>query len=443
MQPDGKILVAGSTGRSDRYASISDFAVARYNSDGTLDTSFGVGGKVITNISFGSVSYWGVYVHNSWDVGYSIAVQADGKILVAGSSAGDFALARYNSDGSLDTTFNAFNTLNGAPTYIAHGGAIVLDNDVQIVDAELAASNNYYAGASLTLVRHDGANADDLFSGEGITATSAIGIVTIDSTNIGSYTWAAGALTLLFNNNATRGFVNFAMQSLAYENASDAPPSSVQIDWTFNDGDSSGALSVMSRTMVLITDAQAGIAQDGYLAHALVWIDSNNNGLRDWTDANSNGLWDSGEGEAWTLTDSNGKFAHLLGSGTLRITANPAGGTTDISTGLPFTGTFSAPSGSTVINPLTTLLVAAGGDATIVNKALGLDIALDLATYDPLAALSASGASSGDQAQALAIQCKAIQIANIMDIAISAAHGAGATNANMSDMTTRIAASLL
>jgi uncharacterized delta-60 repeat protein len=424
VQLDGKILVAGS--------SDGDFALARYNSDGSLDTSFSYDGRDTTN--FGG----------SDDSCNNVTMQADGKILVTGSSGGDFAVARYNSDGSLDTTFNGFNTLNGAPTYIKHGNAVVLDNDVQIFDVELAASNNY-AGASLTLARHGGASIDDRFSGSGIVAAASGtgGVVTMDGTDIGTYILSAGTLALVFNNNATQALVNHAMQSLAYENASDAPPSSVQIDWTFNDGDSSGALSTTGSTMVLITNGQAGIAQDGYLAHTLVWVDSNNNGVRDWADINSNGLWDSGEGEAWTQTDSNGQFSSLPDNGTLRIAANPAGGSTDISTGLPFTGTFSAPSGSTVINPLTTLLVAAGGDATIVNKALGLDIALNLATYDPLAALSASGASSGDQAQALAIQCKAIQIANIMDIAISAVHGAGATNANMSDMTTRIAASLL
>ncbi|MBV5304703.1 MAG: hypothetical protein JZU70_10990, partial [Chlorobium sp.] len=424
MQSDGTILVAGS--------SDGDFALARYNRDGSLDTSFSYNGIVTTN--FGS----------SDDSCNNVTMQADGKILVTGSGGGDFAVARYNSDGSLDTTFNGFNTLNGAPTYIKHGNAVVLDNDVQIFDIELAASNNY-AGASLTLARHGGASIDDRFSGSGIVAAASGtgGVVTVDGTDIGTYILSAGTLALVFNNNATQALVNHAMQALFYENASDAPPSSVQIDWTFNDGDSNGALSTTGSTMVLITNGQAGIAQDGYLAHTLVWVDSNNNGVRDWADTNSNGLWDSGEGEAWTQTDSTGQFSSLPDNGTLRIAANPAGGSTDISTGLPFTGTFSAPSGSTVINPLTTLLVAAGGDATSVNKALGLDIALNLATYDPLAALSASGASSGDQAQALAIQCKAIQIANIMDIAISAAHGAGATNANMSDMTTRIAASLL
>jgi len=249
-----------------------------------------------------------------------------------------------------------------------------------------------------------------------------------------------------FNDNATNELVQNVGHAIMFNNDSGTWSEAERgITLTVSDNDGASAKVVADITMGPITDVQtqAGIAQDGYLAHALVWIDSNNNGVRDWIDANSNGLWDSIEGEAWTLTDSNGQFTNLPGNGTLRIAANPAGGSTDISTDLPFTGSFSAPSGSTVINPLTTLLVAVGGDATIVNKALGLDIAFDLAIYDPLATLSASGASSADQAQALAIQCKAIQIANIMDIAISATLAAGATNVNISDMVTRIAASLL
>ncbi|MER2626697.1 MAG: Ig-like domain-containing protein, partial [Accumulibacter sp.] len=87
VQADGKILVAGYS------AGVPNFELARYNTDGSLDTGFDGDGKVTTD--FG----------NSSDYGYSVTVQADGKILVAGESNGDFALARYNTDGNLDTTF--------------------------------------------------------------------------------------------------------------------------------------------------------------------------------------------------------------------------------------------------------------------------------------------------------------------------------------------------
>jgi len=94
---DGKILVSG---RADFSSGVGEFAVVRYNSDGTLDTSFGTDGIVTTSISDGD------------DSGYELAIQADGKILVSGiadlytlDDTGDFAVVRYSSDGTLDTSF--------------------------------------------------------------------------------------------------------------------------------------------------------------------------------------------------------------------------------------------------------------------------------------------------------------------------------------------------
>jgi uncharacterized delta-60 repeat protein len=93
VQPDGKIVVAGYRG--------SDFAVARYNVDGSLDATFGTGGLVVTDL-YG----------NSRDIAGGMALQPDGKIVLAGQTSTpaitvtdqDFALVRYNSDGSLDST---------------------------------------------------------------------------------------------------------------------------------------------------------------------------------------------------------------------------------------------------------------------------------------------------------------------------------------------------
>ena len=91
IQPDGKIIAGG-------YSS-SDFALARYNANGTLDAGFGNGGKVTTEF-------------NGSDNIESIALQSDGKIIAAGLSWDGFpntitslALARYKPDGSLDSTF--------------------------------------------------------------------------------------------------------------------------------------------------------------------------------------------------------------------------------------------------------------------------------------------------------------------------------------------------
>ena len=241
VQSDGKILVAGYSDNGNN----DDFTLVRYNSDGSLDTSFDADGKVTTD--FGSDN----------DSGNSVTVQSDGKILVAGYSDngnnGDFALVRYNSDGSLDQAFNPhINTLDGTPAYITKAAAVVLDNNVQIFDAELSAQG-HYGGAILTLARHEGASADDYFSGAGIIASAASGLVTIAGTDVGHYTWLDGTLQLIFNANATHSLVNQTVQSLAYENVSDTPPSSAQIDWTFSDSGSVEALSAIGCTTVSIT----------------------------------------------------------------------------------------------------------------------------------------------------------------------------------------------
>ena len=93
VQADGKIIVVGETG-----GALSDFAIVRYKADGTLDPTFGTSGFVTTDF-FG---------HG--DSARSVVIQPDGKIVVAGwalrDGRGDFAIARYNLNGTLDTTFD-------------------------------------------------------------------------------------------------------------------------------------------------------------------------------------------------------------------------------------------------------------------------------------------------------------------------------------------------
>ena len=99
IQPDGKIVVAGSA--SSPNNSTDMIAVARYSTDGSLDGSFGSGGKVTTVLL------------GFRDVAQVVIVQPDGKILIGGFAltcfgrgcGHDTALVRYNPDGSLDTTF--------------------------------------------------------------------------------------------------------------------------------------------------------------------------------------------------------------------------------------------------------------------------------------------------------------------------------------------------
>ena len=98
IQADGKIVVAGQAGILPNAT--SDFALARYNPDGSLDASFDHDGRVFTDFGFG-------------DVVNALSIQRDGKIIAAGivrssssRDAGEFGVARYNLDGSLDAGFD-------------------------------------------------------------------------------------------------------------------------------------------------------------------------------------------------------------------------------------------------------------------------------------------------------------------------------------------------
>lgn len=132
LDSSGKIVVAGY---SDRGTSNYDMVVWRYNTDGTLDTTFnGTGYAVHAGAAGGT---------NDYDEGYSITIDSSGKILVAGLSSNaagnyDMAVWRYNTNGTLDTTFN--NTGYANHDAAAGGGndegyAITLDSSGRIVVA--------------------------------------------------------------------------------------------------------------------------------------------------------------------------------------------------------------------------------------------------------------------------------------------------------------------
>jgi serralysin len=115
IQPDGKIVLGGKA----LVADAQDFALARYNTDGTLDSSFDTDGKVTTDISFGAS-----------DSINGLALASDGKIVAAGTYAygnngGSFALARYTAGGILDNSFDGDGRLTTAFGGPAYGQAVV------------------------------------------------------------------------------------------------------------------------------------------------------------------------------------------------------------------------------------------------------------------------------------------------------------------------------
>ncbi|HXI92843.1 MAG TPA: delta-60 repeat domain-containing protein, partial [Blastocatellia bacterium] len=166
IQNDGKIVAVGSTIKPF-VATNRDFALARYNADGSLDKSFGTGGKVATD--FG----------NS-DIALAVAIQQDGKIISAGKAfknghnATDtgnyFAVARHNSDGSIDTSFGSGGKVIGD---LGAADALAIQDDGRIVAAGVGLDDSPFPTPAFVVLRYnvDG-SLDTSFGGSGRVTTA-------------------------------------------------------------------------------------------------------------------------------------------------------------------------------------------------------------------------------------------------------------------------------
>jgi uncharacterized delta-60 repeat protein len=162
IQPDGKIIAAGFI-MSNNTATVRNFALARYNTDGSLDATFNSTGTVTTSIGPGSAVS-------------SVALQNDGKIVVAGYIASGpsttptgFALARYTTDGKPDTTFNSTGTVTTSIGTSSGSSRAIIQPDGKIVAVGFSSSGN---GRSFALARYntDG-TLDRTFNSTGIVVT--------------------------------------------------------------------------------------------------------------------------------------------------------------------------------------------------------------------------------------------------------------------------------
>ncbi len=160
LQPDGKIVAAGQMWNGSN----SDFALARYNTDGSLDWSFGNLGKVITPVGTGN------------DRIESVILQPDGKLLAAGRSAvgqgDDFSVVRYNANGTLDTSFGTGGKVITPIGSADSANSIVLQNDGKIV----AAGHAGMASVDFAMVRYNTDGTLDESFGLGGIVTTPVGI---------------------------------------------------------------------------------------------------------------------------------------------------------------------------------------------------------------------------------------------------------------------------
>jgi uncharacterized delta-60 repeat protein len=157
IQADGKIVAAGTA--LSPPSLIASFATARYNSDGSLDTSFGVGGTVVDG--FGGI--------NSRVSG--MALQSGGKIIVAGNTGSQFVIVKYNPDGSLDASFGA-----GGKAFTGldiQAGAFAVQSDGKMAAAGLAFNLTTFDFA-VARFNADG-SLDTSFGGVGVVFTDFLG----------------------------------------------------------------------------------------------------------------------------------------------------------------------------------------------------------------------------------------------------------------------------
>lgn len=158
IQQDGKIVAGGGSIIVPEFND-GAFALARYNSNGTLDSSFGVGGKVITDLALSN------------DQIGALAIQSDGKIVAAGVAQLGMGLVRYNSDGSLDVSFGSGGKVFTPVNARTFGMAIAIQSDGKILVS--SSKPTIPIGSAFLLVRYDtNGSLDPGFGNGGIVTTS-------------------------------------------------------------------------------------------------------------------------------------------------------------------------------------------------------------------------------------------------------------------------------
>jgi uncharacterized delta-60 repeat protein len=258
VQPDGKILVAGTTWDAN-FETV--FGVARYNVDGTLDATFGTGGRVVVpNFFFNGLKV-------------DIALQTDGKIVLAGGAGpsggtSDFAVIRLNPDGSPDGSFGT----SGKATCDFYGltdtaNAVSIQPDGKIVAA--GSATNMSGNLDLAVVRFDAAgNPDPGFGSAGKMNVDIFG--SIDQANgvvvqadgkivVAGTAWALGSsdsdyLILRLNSDGTVdvafGTAGLALVSFADHDEGNAV--ALQSDGKIVVGGSAGTDSILTSNFGLV-----------------------------------------------------------------------------------------------------------------------------------------------------------------------------------------------
>jgi len=243
LLPDGRVVAAGQSCAAGSTS--CDFALARYNTDGSLDLSLNGTGMVTTPFGTGD------------DRAYALALQPDARIILAGQSCNlsdtrcVFALARYHADGTLDTAFNLSGTPAGTVT-TAVGSTVGIASSVALQpDGKILAAGYYNNGLNYdyALVRYTGDGVPDLGFG-------STGIVITDIANSGDYAYA---VALQPDGKIVAAGESSGDVSVARYFAADAPWDVTPDSFTFTDTDNVDTGSPQTSNLITISGLGDGI----------------------------------------------------------------------------------------------------------------------------------------------------------------------------------------
>ncbi|TFH86517.1 DUF4347 domain-containing protein [Billgrantia azerbaijanica] len=242
-------------------------------SAGTFTAASG-GGVTVGGSGTGSLTLAGTAANINTFLDTLSNVQYTGASNASGDDAATFTINAHDGtvnpqvgSGNIDITAvndaPVFSGLDGAPSYTEGDPAVTLDVNVTVSDLELSGASDF-AGASLTIARNGGANAADSFSFDttGALFTVSGGNLQAGGQTFATFTNSSGTLTVDFTSSgttATQALVNDVLQRVQYQNTSDDPMASAQLDWTFSDGNtgaqgSGGAQTATGSTSVSLTN---------------------------------------------------------------------------------------------------------------------------------------------------------------------------------------------
>lgn len=292
QQSDGKILVSGYASNSNKY----DFAISRLNSDGSYDTTFDTDGTALFSIG------------NTNDLAYGIALQTDGKIILTGqtSNAGDydFATIRINSDGSLDTTFANLGKAIQQSFGQDYGRSIDIDPNGKILIVGCGNNNKLYA-----LRYNTDGSLDATFDNDGI-LISTINLST--STSVNSFTSRKPKIKYLSNGKiliSGTSNSNFALIQLNNNGSLDNLfGTNGIVEFDVLSGDSSNFLFVTSNNKIIT----GGGVFDGSLIYKIQKLQFTNTGVLE--NSSNYNLYLGSDSILKMLEQPNGKIIALLDS---------------------------------------------------------------------------------------------------------------------------------